>query len=208
MAERSPAGRVRVVLASGSPRRLDLLRRIGIEPDVRPADVDEAPLPGESPQDLVGRLARLKAEAAEASPDDLLVAADTVVVLDGRILGKPAGRADARSMLASLSGVSHTVVTGVHVGHRGRTADAVEETTVVFRQLSDHEVDAYVATGEPLDKAGAYGIQGAGGMFVESITGSDTNVVGLPLATVVRLAAAVGVAALPGAILPDDVPPA
>ena len=200
-------GPVRVVLASGSPRRLALLQRIGIEPVVRPADVDETPSPGESPDALVGRLARQKAEAVDAAPGDLLIAADTVVVLDGRILGKPGDADDARAMLTSLSGVSHTVVTGVHVRHRGRTAEAVEQTTVAFRRLSDAEVDAYVATGEPLDKAGGYGIQGAGGMFVESIAGSDTNVVGLPLATVVRLAAAVGVTALPGAVLPDEIQP-
>lgn len=186
-----------VVLASGSPRRLELLRRLGIDPEVRAADVDEAPHPGEAPPTTVARLAAAKARAVDAPAGALVVAADTEVVLDGTVLGKPADDAEAAAMLRSLSGRDHTVLTGVHVRCDGREAAAVEETVVRFRDLHDDEIEAYVATGEPHDKAGGYGIQGAGGMFVERIEGSDTNVVGLPLATVVRLAADVGITVLP-----------
>ena len=194
----SPVAEPRVVLASASPRRLELLRRIGIEPEVRPADVDETARDGEPPEELVARLARTKAEAVVAPGDALVVAADTVVVLGDRVLGKPSDRDDAREMLRALSGETHRVLTGVHVRIGDRDAAAVEVTEVRFRPLDLHEIDAYVATGEPLDKAGSYGIQGIAGMFVQSIDGSDTNVIGLPLATLVRLAADVGVELLPG----------
>lgn len=186
-----------VVLASGSPRRLELLRRLGLDPEVRVAAVDEALRPGEAPAATVARLAAAKARAVEAPYGALVVAADTEVVLDGTVLGKPADDPEATAMLRSLSGREHVVLTGVHVRWGEREAAAVEETVVRFRGLGDDEVAAYVATGEPHDKAGGYGIQGAGGMFVERIEGSDTNVVGLPLATVVRLAAEVGVTLLP-----------
>lgn len=195
---------VTVVLASASPRRADLLRRIGIDPAIRPADVDEAPHPDEAPDVLVARLARSKAEATDHGRDQVVIAADTVVVLGDEILGKPTGADDARRMLEALSGTTHRVLTGVHLSRDGRHAAAVESTSVRFRVLSGDEIAAYVATGEPLDKAGAYGIQGAGGMFVESISGSDSNVIGLPLATVVRLAAEVGVTVLPGALELDS----
>ena len=145
----------------------------------------------------MARLARAKAETSRADPHELVVAADTVVVLGDEILGKPASCEDAMAMLEALSGRTHHVLTGVHVLRGGRSAAAVEETSVRFRTLTAEEVAAYVTTGEPLDKAGAYGIQGAGGMFVESITGSDSNVIGLPLATLVRLAAELGVELLP-----------
>lgn len=186
-----------VVLASGSPRRLELLRRLGLEPVVRPADVDERALPGEGPSEHVARLARDKATAVDRRPDELVIAADTEVVLDDRVLGKPTDDADASAMLRSLAGRSHRVLTGVHVVHDGSEAGAVETTQVWIRDLTDDEITAYLATGEPFDKAGGYGIQGAGGMFVTRIEGSDSNVVGLPLATVVRLAAEVGVTLLP-----------
>lgn len=186
-----------IVLASASPRRAELIRRLGIEPVIRPADVDESVRPGEAPDALVARLAASKAAAVEVAHDELVVAADTVVVLGEAVLGKPADSAEAASALRSLSGTTHRVLTGVHVRRGSATADAVEATEVRFRTLSDAEIDAYVATGDPLDKAGAYGIQGAAGAFVESITGSDTNVIGLPLATLVRLAADVGVVLLP-----------
>ena len=187
------------MLASASPRRLELLRRIGIEPDVRPADVDETPFPEEAPAALVSRLAAAKAGAVAAVAADaaLVVAADTVVVVDEEILGKPADAADARAMLACLSARSHDVLTGVHLQRGQATAAAVEVTSVCFRPLTSGEIDAYVATEEPLDKAGAYAMQGIGGMFVESIAGSDSNVVGLPLATVVRLARQLGIELLP-----------
>lgn len=186
-----------MVLASASPRRLELLRRLGVEPEVRPADVDEAVRHSETPDALVARLAAAKAEAVAAGDDELVIGADTVVALGDVILGKPADDDDARSMLHRLSGTTHRVLTGVHVRRGGRSADAVETTTVWFRPLSRQVVDSYVRTGEPLDKAGAYAIQGGAGAFVESIAGSDTNVIGLPLATVVRLAAEVGVELLP-----------
>lgn len=188
---------MRVVLASGSPRRLELLRRIGLEPVVRVADIDETPQSEETPEGTVARLARAKAHAVERSDDDLVVAADTEVVLDQRVLGKPADPAAATAMLRSLAGRSHCVVTGLHVLRGSTEAAAVEETTVHVRPLTHAEVDAYVATGEPFGKAGGYAIQGAGGMFVTHIEGSDTNVIGLPLATLVRLAADVGVNLLP-----------
>ncbi len=186
-----------VVLASGSPRRLELLRRIGLDPIVRPADVDEAPLPDEAPEATVARLAAAKARTVDAPAGALVIAADTEVVLDGRVLGKPADAGAAADMLRSLSGRSHRVITGVHVRHGSAEAAVVEETTVHVRALTDDEVVAYVATGEPFGKAGAYAIQGAGGMFVTGVEGSDTNVIGLPLATVVRLADDVGVTLLP-----------
>ena len=189
---------VPVVLASASARRLELLRRIGIEPEVRVADVDETPVPGESPAETVARLAASKARAVDAPPGALVIAADTEVVLDGTVLGKPADRAQATAMLTALAGRSHVVVTGVHVRCDGREASAVAETVVRFRSLRAQEIAAYVGGDEPYDKAGGYGIQGAAGMFVDRIEGSDTNVIGLPLATVVELAATVGVTLLPG----------
>lgn len=188
---------MQVVLASGSPRRLELLRRIGIEPVVRPADIDETPVPEEAPEVTVARLARTKAHAIQCGAGDLVVAADTEVVLDGKVLGKPDGADGAAAMLRALSARTHRVVTGVHVRHGDAESAAVEETLVHVRALGRAEVDAYVATGEPFGKAGAYAIQGAGAMFVERIEGSDTNVIGLPLATVVRLAGEVGVTLLP-----------
>lgn len=212
-----------VVLASASPRRSELLARLRLVFDVRPADVDEAALPGEDPVDLVRRLALAKAEAglaAAAEPDTVVLAADTVVVLDGAVLGKPMDDADAAAMLTRLSGRTHTVLTGVAVARRqdptGGAADpgsggdaddgppaavlgssssvvlAVEATEVTMVELSRADIAWYVATGEPADKAGAYGVQGVGAVFVSSVRGSWDNVVGLPLATTRRLLAEVG----------------
>ena len=204
-----------VVLASASPRRSELLARLGMVFDVRPADVDEAALPGEDPVDLVRRLALAKAEAglgAAAEPDTVVLAADTVVVLDGAVLGKPIDDADAAAMLARLSARTHTVLTGVAVARRqdrsGGDADdgpsaavlgpsssvvlAVEATEVTMVELSRADIAWYVATGEPADKAGAYGVQGVGAVFVASVRGSWDNVVGLPLAITRRLLAEVG----------------
>lgn len=195
---------VPVILASASPRRLALLGRLGIDPRVQPAHVDETPQPGEQPRAQVARLAAAKAAAVDAPQGALVVAADTVVVLDGAVLGKPASAAGAVAVLGALSGRDHLVLTGVHLRRDGREAAAVAATTVWFRALSDREIAAYAATGEPMDKAGAYGIQGAGGAFVDRIVGSDSNVVGLPLADVVRLAARLGVTVLPdGAVVAD-----
>lgn len=175
-----------LVLASASPRRLDLLRQAGVEPAVEPADVDETPPPGASPESLAVGLARTKAQevAARHAGEALVVlGADTVVVVDGRILGKPVDVADATRMLTELSGRAHRVLTGVALvdARTGRTVDGLARTDVRMRHLDADEVAAYVATGEPLDKAGAYGIQGRAAVFIEGIDGDYTNVVGLPL---------------------------
>ncbi len=183
----------RLVLASASPRRRELLAGLGLTPPVRPVDVDETPRDGEPAADCVLRLARAKAEA-EARPGELVLAADTLVVLDGRILGKPAGPAEARAMLTDLAGRDHLVMTGVAVRDvdAGRTAAAVETTRVSIAPLEAARIAAYVATGEPLDKAGAYAIQGLGALFVERIDGNYSNVVGLPLPLTRRLCAELG----------------
>lgn len=172
-----------LLLASSSPRRLDLLRALGLEPGVRPADVDETLLPGEDPHDAAERLARAKAVvvAASAPPGTVVLAADTIVVLDGAALGKPRDDEDARRMLRSLRGRGHDVVTGVALARDGRLVSGREVTEVVFAPMTDEEVDAYVASGEPSDKAGAYALQGLGGLFVERISGTPSNVIGLPL---------------------------
>lgn len=187
-----------MILASQSPRRRELLAEAGLELEVRPADIDEARRPGESPVELVARLAAEKAEAVRAAaldhvPDDrLLVAADTIVWMGDEALGKPADPDDAARMLRELSGRTHHVSTGVCAlllgpdGSRARASSFVETTDVTFWPLTEAQVAAYVATGEPLDKAGAYGIQGAGRMLVEGIRGDYANVVGLPVARLVR----------------------
>lgn len=183
----------RLVLASASPRRAELLARLGVAPVIRPADVDETPRPGEDPATLVTRLAGAKAAtAARGSGDEVVLAADTVVVVDGVALGKPRDRDDAAAMLRQLSGRTHRVVTGVAV-LRGEVAAATRVTTeVTFRALTPAEVAWYLATGEPDDKAGGYGLQGAGAVLVDRIVGSDTNVIGLPLAETVALLREVG----------------
>lgn len=178
----------RLVLASQSPRRRELLAGLGIEIEVRPANADEAVLPGESAPDYVLRVAR---EKARAVPGAIVLGADTAVVLRGEVLGKPSDPADARRMLRSLSGSVHEVLTGVCV-RRNEPAPPREESEVVatsvrFAPMSDSELDWYVATGEPLDKAGAYAIQGAGGTFVLGVEGSVSNVIGLPLAETAAL---------------------
>ncbi|MDZ7675624.1 MAG: Maf family protein [Acidimicrobiales bacterium] len=188
---------MRVVLASASPRRRDLLARLGIEPDIRAAAIDETPHPGETPEQLVTRLASAKAEAVPRDPGEVVVAADTVVVVDDQILSKPADDEDATRMLQRLSGRDHDVISGVHVIADARTASAVESTTVTMRAMGSGEIEAYVASGEPADKAGAYAVQGAGGIFVTRLDGSDTNVIGLPLATLARLFDDVGVTLFP-----------
>lgn len=179
----------RVVLASRSPRRLALLRRLGVSPEVVPADIDETPADGEDPVLYVRRLAEAKARAVldkfrERGPrsEAIVLAADTTVDLDGRILGQPADEAEARSMLRALSGRAHRVHTGVAVvDGGGRLASAVVSSVVTMVAITDHLLDWYVATGEPFGKAGAYALQGAGGVLVERVRGSQSNVVGLPL---------------------------
>jgi septum formation protein len=184
---------VRVVLASQSPRRRDLLDLIGMRHEVRPADIDESVLPGEQPAAYTERLARGKALAiAEREADALTIGSDTTVAVDGDILGKPADEAEARRMLRRLSGREHTVFTAVAVAHQGRIASSVEEVLVKFRELDDATIAAYVATGEPMDKAGAYGIQGYGATIVERIEGDYFAVMGLALGRMVRLMAELG----------------
>jgi septum formation protein len=188
---------VRVVLASQSPRRRDLLTLVGIAHEVRPADVDESVRPGEAPDAYVRRLAGEKARAVAATladPAAAVVAADTTVVVDGEILGKPADAAEARAMVRRLAGRSHEVFTGMAVVRGARAADAVERVGVTFRPLTDAEIAAYVATGEPMDKAGAYGIQGYGATIVERVDGDYFAVMGLSLRRAVALLGAVGVA--------------
>ena len=189
-----PARLGRPLLASGSPRRVELLREAGFDPVVAPQDVDETPLPDETPTSLVERLARLKATSAlgEAAPGQLVVAADTTVWLGESDLGKPADDEDARRMLRLLSGRTHHVSTGVCLAIAGpapddaRIASFVETTGVTFYELDEATIDAYVATGEPSDKAGAYGIQGLGRALVRGIDGDYYNVVGLPVARLLR----------------------
>jgi septum formation protein len=191
-----PAGRnpPRIVLASQSPRRRDLLSLIGIPHTVRPADIDEAVQPGEHALACVERLARSKALAVTAlEPGALVIAADTVVVIDDRILNKPEDAADARAMLDALQGRNHLVYTAVCVVRNERMATGVEPVHVRIRQLTGPEIDAYVATGEPMDKAGAYGIQGFGATIVEWIEGDFFAVMGLPLVRLIRLLRDIGV---------------
>ena len=194
-----------MILASQSPRRIELMHEAGYSFRVIPASIDETPHEGEDPFALVGRLSRTKARtvaAEHAAPGEVVVAADTIVTLDGETLGKPADAEDARRMLRELSGRTHQVATGVCLlrtagadegestaggGTGGREDAFTVITDVEFYELSGDEIDAYVATGEPFDKAGAYGIQGeAGRLLVRGITGDFYNVVGLPVAEVVR----------------------
>ena len=185
-----------MILASQSPRRIELMREAGFDVQVIPADIDESARPGEGPFELVERLARAKAEAvssAHAAPGETVVAADTIVALDGELLGKPADEADARRMLRALSGKTHQVATGVCIAHGERIDSFVDITDVTFYELSDAEIDAYVATGEPMDKAGAYGIQGRGALFVAGIEGDYYNVMGLPVCRLGRILARLGV---------------
>ncbi len=181
-----PAWSGRVVLASASPRRAELLRAAGIDFDVVPANIDETPLPGETPREYVARIAEEKARAIHALDDSRVVlAADTVVVVDAQMLGKPIDENDARRMLRMLSGRTHDVLTAVSVFHPGGIVDTrVDATGVEFAALSNDDVEWYVTTGEPMDKAGAYAVQGLASRFVTRIDGSYSNVVGLPMALV------------------------
>lgn len=178
-----------MILASASPRRIAILKQAGYSPAVRPQDVDEAALPGEHPKELVERLAKAKAMACAnaCGPSEPIVAADTIVWdEDGHVLGKPATEAEAASMLRTLSGARHHVSTGVAIIANGTLTTFVETTDVWFFELTDAEIEAYVATGDPLDKAGAYGYQSLGCTLVERIEGDYYNVVGLPIAKLVR----------------------
>jgi septum formation protein len=190
-----------LVLASGSPRRRELLEQLGLTFRIAAPDLDETPHPGERPTDLVRRLAAAKATAVDGDP---VIAADTTVEVDGEILGKPVDADDARRMLRRLSGRSHKVHTGVAVRAGARVEAEVVTTIVTFTALSPAVVEWYLGTGEPFDKAGAYAIQGHGGAFVETVRGSVSNVVGLPLTTTARLLGAVaGWRATPAADPPE-----
>ena len=185
---------LRVILASQSPRRRELLALVGIAHDVQPADIDESYLTGERPRDHAERLARGKAEAIAArDPEAVVVGSDTIVVVDGDVLGKPADENEAVRMLARLAGRSHTVITAVAVAWRGETRSAVEEVGVTFHPLSRAEIDAYIATREPMDKAGAYGIQGYGATIVARVDGDYFAVMGLPLQRLIRVFDALGI---------------
>jgi len=182
---------MKLILASASPRRAEILRNAGFEFDVHPAHVDETRLPSESPEDYVRRLADAKARSAAEQigrkhTRAIIIGADTAVVVAGKLLGKPNGVEDAKRMLRLLSGRTHEVLTGVAALRvpEGSSALHVETTRVTFLELSDSDIENYVATGEPFDKAGAYGIQGIGGKFVREIEGCYFNVMGLPLSRV------------------------
>jgi len=176
----------RVVLASGSPRRRQLLNLIGIAHEVRPPNIDETMRPRETPRRHAERLAREKASAiAKRDPDLITIGADTIVVINRKVLGKPRDKEDAARMLALLSGREHVVTTAVAVSRGRKLRSAVEEVRVRFRRLRDDEIEAYIATGEPMDKAGAYGIQGYGATIVERIDGARS---GVPDPVLVRFA--------------------
>jgi septum formation protein len=177
-----------LVLASGSPRRQELLRRAGITFEVQPAHIPENPLPGEAAKDCAERLAREKALAvARQRPHDIVLGADTVVVVDGQLLGKPSDAADAARMLRLLSGREHQVVTGVCIVVTGQPSVASATTLVTVSEVTDKEIANYVAGGEPMDKAGAYAIQGIASRWIPRIEGDYNNVVGLPVALVFRM---------------------
>src|SRR6185312_1316977 len=168
------------------PRRHELLTAAAIDHVVRPAAIDESRQSGEPPREYVLRIAKQKAEAVSAGSDDIVLGADTVVCVEGEVLGKPASAAEAAAMLRSLSGRQHSVFTGISLRRGVRHIAGVSETVVWFNPISDEEIAAYVATGEPMDKAGAYAIQGYASRFVRRIEGCYHNVVGLPVSLVYR----------------------
>lgn len=185
-----------MILASQSPRRAELLRNAGLSFELRPAEIDETPCEGEDPFEYVKRLAREKAlEVLESAPDGaVVIGADTTVVVDGECLGKPLDEADARRMLSLLSGRTHQVMTGVCVARRDPDGNALVEvgaevTEVSFAEMTPEEITAYVASGEPMDKAGAYAIQGQASRWIPRIQGCYFNVVGLPVARVCAMLA-------------------
>lgn len=181
---------MKLVLASRSPRRAELLKAAGFEFTVRVADIDETPRNGEAPRAYVLRVAEEKARAVPADRDEIVLAADTTVVLGNEIMGKPADAADAARMLRALAGNRHEVITAICIKQGHRVTCDIASTAVWFAPLSDAEIADYVASGEPMDKAGAYGIQGLASKFIVRIDGSYTNVVGLPVALTYRLISA------------------
>lgn len=171
---------MKIILASSSPRRRQLLEQLGWTFDIRSADIDETPLPGESATPYVERLAREKALVGDCPPHTIVIAADTIVTIDDVLLGKPLDDVHAQEMLRQLSGRSHEVMTGVAVRSAETITSFVETTIVHVAELTDEDISWYVSTGEPIDKAGAYAMQGRGGAFVTAIDGSYDNVIGLP----------------------------
>jgi septum formation protein len=177
-----------LVLASASPRRQELLRNAGIAFEMQPAHINEEPLPGESAKDCAERLAREKALAiASQRPHDVVLGADTVVTIDSQLLGKPTNAEDAARMLRQLSGRDHQVITGVCLAFNGHVSVASETTQVTVNQLTEKEIEVYIASGEPMDKAGAYAIQGIASRWIPRIEGDYFNVVGLPVALVFHM---------------------
>ena len=184
---------LKLVLASGSPRRRDLLRQIGLtEFIIRVPDVEETLPDGLSPAETVEAISRRKAQAVDAAPDELILTADTMVFLDGLRLGKPRDESDALRMLTALQGRRHTVCTGVTLRHGARLLTRSESTGVTFRPASRETLLRYIATGETMDKAGAYGLQGRGVLLVERVDGDFSNVIGLPLPLLDRMSAEFG----------------
>lgn len=178
--------RPRVILASASPRRRELLSLIGIDHEVWPANIDESYLAGETPRQHAERLAREKAAAVDVA-DAVTIGSDTIVVVDGDVLGKPRDRQQAAEMLQRLSGRAHVVMTGVAVRWQGRIVSGLEEVGVTFRTLTADQIERYIDTGEPMDKAGAYGIQGYGATIVDRVDGDYFAVMGLALNRLVQL---------------------
>lgn len=195
--------RPRVILASASPRRRELLALVGIEHEVRPANIDESYRAGETPREHAERLAREKATTIDV-PDAVTIGSDTIVVVDGDVLGKPRDRVQAAEMLRRLSGRAHVVMTGVAVRWRGTLASGLEEVGVTFRTLTEREIERYIDTGEPMDKAGAYGIQGFGATIVDRVDGDYFAVMGLPLNRLARLLRDVGLGYDFGPLTADD----
>ena len=177
----------KLILASRSPRRAELLTAAGISFTVRTADTDETPRDGEDPSDYVIRVARDKAQAVHRETGEIVLAADTTVVLGSEIMGKPIDAPDAVRMLTALAGRRHDVITGVCLIRDGEVATDWASTAVWFAAMTPHEIEQYVASGEPMDKAGAYAVQGVASRYVERIEGSYSNVVGLPVALVWRM---------------------
>lgn len=176
-----------IVLASKSPRRKMLLEQLGLDFTIEPSGIDETNVELDNPVNLVKRLSYLKADDVYSNKDQIVIAADTVVSQDGRILGKPANDDEARIMLSDLSDKTHQVISGITIINGREEKTSYEKTNVTFKKLTSHEIDDYIATGEPLDKAGAYGIQAKGAVFVKKIEGCFYNVMGLSLYKLVEM---------------------
>ena len=188
---------MQIILASASPRRRELMGLYGVPFTIRAADIDETMDPGKPPLDEVARVSRCKALAVSREPEDVVVAADTIVVCQGEVLGKPRDKEDAARMLRLLSGSTHQVMTGCTVLQGSRAETFTQVTQLHFRPLSEKEIHRYIATGEPMDKAGAYALQGAAGLWIEEIRGSASNVIGLPLTLTRTMLEKCGLTVLP-----------